>query len=514
MERPPTEGTKAVMTLSRVAPVQAFVSRLRLALLLTVLSSLTLLAMPTFASAVVPNANPNLTSRCGLNVMVVLDESGSIWGNGGGSASGATAAVRNGAMTFVKSLKDTGSKVAMIEFNTNARKAIGYTTVTSANAAEDNNAGSTFHRYLFDGGPTPNYNPQDDYDSDAAATNWEDALDEVIAANAAGPGPWAGSPKADLVVFITDGNPTAWIDDDDNSTEFVTGSFSSTALQNAIPKANTVKAAGSHMFVVGVGDALLDGTSQSHMQDISGPDKYPSPTPAFGEGDYMTVDNFGTLEATLKNLATELCKSSITVTKQVDEGTGSYQPANGWDFTADVSAPGGITWVQPAGLNPRTATTAGAGTAAFQWQTTTNGALSAATITETQKPNYSIVDATCLKNNVAVSTPLTGSAFSLSNLTSTDVVTCTVRNKRDTGTIEVKKTWVGGPSQTTLKIGTTAGGSDKGSQLTDANGTTNQTTGIKTLSYGDLLRLRDCGAELRQDACVHQQGHRVHSRRQ
>ena len=114
------------MTLSRVSPVQAFVARLRLAVLLSALASLTLLAMPTFASAaaVVPNANPNLTSRCGLNVMVVLDESGSIWADGGSSASGATAAVRNGAMTFVKSLKDTGSKVAMIEFNTNARKAI------------------------------------------------------------------------------------------------------------------------------------------------------------------------------------------------------------------------------------------------------------------------------------------------------------------------------------------------------------------------------------------------------
>jgi len=473
------------MTLSRVSPVQALVARLRLALLLSVLASLTLLALPTFASAVVvPNANPNLTSRCGLNVMVVLDESGSIWANGGGAANGATAAVRNGAMTFVKSLKDTGSKVAMIEFNTNARKAIGYTTVTSTNAAEDNNAGSTFHRYLFDGGPTPNYNPQDDYNTDAAATNWEDALDQVIAANA-GSGTWAGSPKADLVVFITDGNPTAWIDDGDNSTQFVGGTFSSTALQNAIPKANAVKTSGSHMFVVGVGDGVTDATSQSHMADISGPDKYPSPTPTFGEGDYMTVDNFGTLEATLKNLATELCKSSITVTKQVDEGTGNgYQPANGWDFTADVSAPGGITWVQPAGLNPQTATTTGAGTAAFQWQTTTNGALSAATITETQKPNYSIVDATCLKNNAAVATPLVGSAFSLSGLTSTDVVTCTVRNKRDTGTIEVKKTWVGGPSQTTLKIGTTAGASDKGSQLTDANGTTNQTTGLKTLPTG------------------------------
>ncbi|HOY49135.1 MAG TPA: hypothetical protein PK281_07020, partial [Flavobacteriales bacterium] len=82
-------------------------------------------------------------------------------------------------------------------------------------------------------------------------TNWEDALVDVQTLD------------ADLVIFFTDGNPTAYnvakangcaggtvTTADDNSYS------SNTALNRAITEANDVKAQGKHMFVAAVGSDL------------------------------------------------------------------------------------------------------------------------------------------------------------------------------------------------------------------------------------------------------------------
>ena len=62
--------------------------------------------------------------------------------------------------------------------------------------------------------------------------------------------------------------------------------------------------------------------------------------------------------------------------------------------------------------------------------------------------------------------------------------TCTFNNTRQQGTIELKKAWSGTPGQTTLNIGTSAGGSQTDSQLTGANGTAPLTTGQNTVDTG------------------------------
>jgi len=63
-------------------------------------------------------------------------------------------------------------------------------------------------------------------------------------------------------------------------------------------------------------------------------------------------------------------------------------------------------------------------------------------------------------------------------------VTCTFVNTLQTGTIELKKVWSGTGGQTTLNIGTTAGGTDVASTQTGANGTTPLTTGAQTVNAG------------------------------
>lgn len=70
------------------------------------------------------------------------------------------------------------------------------------------------------------------------------------------------------------------------------------------------------------------------------------------------------------------------------------------------------------------------------------------------------------------------------NLKEGENVTCTYTNTAQTGTIELKKVWSGTGGQTTLNIGTSAGGSQVDTQLTGAAGATPLTTEANTVNTG------------------------------
>ena len=63
-------------------------------------------------------------------------------------------------------------------------------------------------------------------------------------------------------------------------------------------------------------------------------------------------------------------------------------------------------------------------------------------------------------------------------------VVCTFTNTRNQGTIELKKVWVAGGGQTTLNIGTSAGGTQVATQLTGAAGAAPLTTGAQSVNTG------------------------------
>src|SRR5262249_22716512 len=124
-----------------------------------------------------PFPNPNLAAGCGINVMLVLDKSGSI------ESSGATPKVKAAARAFLNALSDTGSQVAIIDFSTDAQMQVPYTAVTPDSIS------NVFDPYLVN-----KYKP-------SGSTNWQAAFQQVKAANA------QKDPVADLVVFMTDGDP-------------------------------------------------------------------------------------------------------------------------------------------------------------------------------------------------------------------------------------------------------------------------------------------------------------------
>ena len=317
----------------------------------------------------VPARNPDLDAACGLDVLMILDESGSI------QSSGATDEVIDAYTTFVSALANTGSRVAVIDFSKQAQLAVDrYVTVTT------NTLNQIFLPYINN-----NYVP-------SGNTNWEDAL---RAARYFLPRPSLEKPH--MVMFITDGDPTQAINwqavtytpsDPGNvagneytnkiplSANETVGIDSNPGADRAVSNANGIKFQHSHIFTVGIGNALDNTSSQQRLIKVSGPDIFDGSTPLdISTDDLALVPDFDDLAAALRAAAFGLCAPSVTVQKLADStpdpGTDDAFPVANWEVTADVTAPGGIAeWVLPSDATGTTATqlTDGAGFATFQWE--------------------------------------------------------------------------------------------------------------------------------------------------
>jgi uncharacterized repeat protein (TIGR01451 family) len=370
-----------------------------------------------------PRANPNLPARCGIDVQLILDRSGSI-----GSTSGATQAVRSAAKAFVNALSGTGSQVAVIDFSTTAKLQIDYAAVTPEWIA------TTFNPYIDNKRP-------DGYDP-SGWTNWEDAFRVSKQTNANGV-------VADLVVFITDGDPTARLRSNGQAvTDLTEGE--ALALTKAQTEADFVKAQGqqkSHVFALGVGSAVTKPTSARRLTAVSGTQQYPGTD--FPKADYTLVEDFDDLAQALRDIAIEMCEASVTITKLVDEGDGQFRKAPGWQFTAEVTVPGGYKWVvppPPTPQNPRTQTTNKDGVATFQWKPNSATANSTVSIAETVVPGYEFVDYECKTSSGGIRKRTRRGVIPGSAATGTirpnEYATCTVRNRKmppELGSITIVK---------------------------------------------------------------------------
>ncbi len=380
-----------------------------------------------------PSANPDLSNKCDLKVALVLDESASI-GNSAPS-------VRAAATAFANGLVGSGSQIGVIEFNTSAR-VVDLDAGGSAfyNAVTQSWVNTQLTPYL-----TNNYSPGD-------WTNWQDALQKVL-----------DQANPDLVVYITDGDPTARNPAPDTS--FPEGSYS--VLNPALANADLVRADGTHMFVVGVGNGLSSGSSQARLRAISGPDQYPAQSDIF-KADYTLVTDFSDLQNALADLARSLCSVRVKVQKLVDnvgDGT-SYAAENGWTFDGSVTvsgasndayrwlAPGTVTG-PPSGGNTRTATTAtttdGVGYAEFAWLPNPTTLTSQVVLTDTGKPGFHYADVTCTKNGQALAVTA-GRTITIGGLVKQDTVVCTYKNQKDAGRVKVVKQFTGTPATVGLQV--------------------------------------------------------------
>jgi len=255
------------------------------------------------AAAVAPLANPNLPISCPYDFIFVLDESGSITGQGGSGATDISAALRTAAKDLVSALNGTGTRVAVVEFgSTAARGSVGGST---AYQLVDNTYITNFNSYM---GPdnnsqqnANNYDPEDGI----SVTNWEASLNLVNTIN-------TNDGIADLVIFITDGNPTAYTNAQGGTTSSTTDPVViAQALAEATVAANTVKAQGSHMFVVAIPNPSVLETNVHQISDIG---RYPDVDTNFVSGDY-SISSSETLRDDLQRIAQSVCKVDLNLAK-------------------------------------------------------------------------------------------------------------------------------------------------------------------------------------------------------
>jgi len=262
------------------------------------------------AFAQTPLPNPDLQISCPYTIIFVLDESGSIAGVG---ADDITAVVRSAAIDLMTALSGSGSQVAVIEFNSQARRAIigGTTDYQVVDAAYI----TAFTNYINDApgntASADHYDPED-YSNTQYFTNWEDAFIQIQSINS---GSLPSGGFAELIIFFTDGNPNAYINPQGGVTQ---GSGSAAqALLEATAAANTVKTQGSHIFVVGLPNPTLTETNIHQISDTS---RYPDIEPSFIEGDY-SVSTSQTLQEDLERIAASVCKIDLDLEKTASDTT-------------------------------------------------------------------------------------------------------------------------------------------------------------------------------------------------
>jgi uncharacterized repeat protein (TIGR01451 family) len=331
--------------------------------------------------------NPAYPSECGIDIALVMDLSNSI-------DSGELAQMKTSAKAFVTALQGTPSKVAGYTFATQA-PASGQTDLSLTDVSSTTGA-DTARTWI------------DDRTGQQGGTNWDAGLQQIVAN--------AGS--YDIVVFLTDGNPTYYGYPHDSG-QGNGGDTTLREVEEGVFSSNGVKAANSSLKMVGV--AIGSGASTDNIAAISGPN---------ANDDYFLAANFQDLQNKLQQIASQLCGGTITVKKQV-EGPGGFAPAGGWTFKVDQAG-------QPQ-QSGDTAPVTGV-TSAFDVEAGT------ATVTETQQSGYSIVqqggkNATCTKNGTAVpSGDITNTANGISlDVGALDIVACEFRNTPTKGTIQVEK---------------------------------------------------------------------------
>lgn len=332
-----------------------------------------------------PAPNARLPNACGLKVMLVLDESGSINPNGGPNHVGD---VQSAASQFVNALTGTGSQLAIIAFSRRARQGVDYRPVNSATE-------NIFDRWIGHNGMPGQtvdghggYDPRDRIQQNG--TNFQDPFELVQTINAtAGP--------ANLVVFVTDGDPNFHNGIPETGPALPDGAVA--AMLPAQKAADLVKEQeGSRVFAIGVGAAVSGQASQDRLTAISGPTRLGSHN--FRDADYI-VDSFEHLGETLRDIVTQQCASSLIVSKVVNTPDGEQiSGGEGWRFDGHLTVAGGThVWIEPhpgSTAATVTQTTDEFGVAPFKWTPQPATASSTLRVTPHELPGYSLDHTTCI----------------------------------------------------------------------------------------------------------------------
>ncbi|MEO1057305.1 MAG: hypothetical protein AAFY28_10370, partial [Actinomycetota bacterium] len=408
------------------------------------------ITLDNFVIEEVASTNPDLALSCGIPVVVVLDESGSIDDPGSGSSGSPVSAepnVKAATVALANGLVNTGSQLRLAEFSTNARdvslngstafKEVTPTVVSEVETYFDNTGSGAG---AYDPGGFTNYEA-------GLREGFRAVADTFVGATNPYPTPTGLATDPDgtpLVVFITDGVPNTIGVAGNSPTN--NGGGSNNSANAAIDEVRAMQAEGSHVLAVAVGQGVTSNTNFNRLRDLVEPG---SPTVWEGTGtldirttDAIKVTDFAQLESALREVVFALCAPSLTIRKVTDETDPDNTPVQGYDITTQVTvrddqdAVSPFEWAAPTvapdpnvppASNTQTVTTNADGIAQFQWTPNNQDAPqpwnSEAVFSETLQPGWTLkADPVCTVRRLITSGPNQGDEEVLTSGTDFDVV--------------------------------------------------------------------------------------------
>jgi prepilin-type N-terminal cleavage/methylation domain-containing protein len=304
-----------------------------------------------------PSAPP---SRCGGRIALVIDTSGSVPQNRGGIPT------ETAAVSFIEGFTGTPTTMSINGFD---REAYGMVLdpAQPAGTVARNSSNGTRAPFvsLLNGGPAVDAmknritaldnldgawpgggasisarDPNGDrimWDQIGSGTNWEDGL--YILSRRSDGTPY-GVEQPSLVVFITDGQPTAVRTAGGGSSEV----GNNPAKNAAAVVANELRALGARTIGVMVGNTATNNTAVNNLRDVVGPIEWNGSVNGDGTinvGNAATADffrgSFDSLGPILRSILIAECGGTLTVQKRIDEGGTLVNPATGkWSYTTDL----------------------------------------------------------------------------------------------------------------------------------------------------------------------------------
>ena len=313
--------------------------------------------------------NPAVPNKCGLNVALILDLSGSVGAQIG--------ALRAAGDAFVNSLVGTPSRMSVFSFSWGSPALTASQNHPDLQSVSDASGAAVVRSWIADGTPD-------------GGTNWDRGIRAAAEANQ----PRPALDRYDLAIVLTDGNPTNWGGTGTTSAS-VNGNGSNNRLievEQAIFSANELKAQGTRVVAFGVGAGVTDATTAHNLRAISGPSRY-NGTNAH-TADYFQEPSFADAATALKGLALTTCAGTVSVVKLLvppgntgEDVTGAVPAPEGWSFAATATA------TPPVTVTPPAATTTDDNTGAVNFALGFGGGAPSAdvSVTETQHPGYTLV---------------------------------------------------------------------------------------------------------------------------
>ena len=253
-------------------------------------------------------------SRCGRRILIVVDQSGSI------SSAGATGTVQNAVTSFVQGFQGTPGQMSVVGFNENIRQISGpygtyYDTLNDSSGKMAQLVNTTIPGLSFSG-----------------STNWHAAIQSAYAVPAAGGDLEYHDYVPDMVVFVTDGDPTRHLNPDGSVSSSGDANAHATYAANA---ANLARELGVQDVIGVLVNNANDSASVNRLASVVGGTKWDGQFPGNAEvADYF-AGSFSQLGGIIQSITARECGGALTIQKRFDDSSIDPSDSGVWEYQSE-----------------------------------------------------------------------------------------------------------------------------------------------------------------------------------